>query len=105
MQSFSSLLVLVKIKGLLQSMYAYFFQSIKNQLEHGKLVKILQTKGLKILCNVKTWWIGMLAPSKCVLAKYNSLIVKMVDDMVGNICIYQEQLWIVMWLWGISMLK
>jgi hypothetical protein len=34
----------------------------------------------------------MLAPSKCVLVEYNSLIVKMVDDMVGNICIYQEQL-------------
>jgi hypothetical protein len=33
----------------------------------------------------------MLAPSKCVLAEYNSFIVKMVDDMVGNI-IYQEQL-------------
>jgi len=53
-QSFPSLVVVVKIKGLLQSMYAYFFHSTKNQLQHGKLVEILQTKGLKILCNVKT---------------------------------------------------
>jgi hypothetical protein len=35
-------------------MYAYFFDSTKNQLEDGKLVEILQKKGLKILRNVKT---------------------------------------------------
>ncbi len=56
----------------------------KRQLEHVKLAKVLQTKGLNILCNVKTLWISMLALNKLVLTKYKSLIVKMGDDMAEN---------------------
>lgn len=65
-------------------MYVYSFHSPKKQLEHVKLGKILQTKGLKILCNVKTRWINMFAPSKHVLIEYKNLVVKMGDDMAGN---------------------
>jgi hypothetical protein len=54
MQSFSSLPLVAKIEGLLQGMYVYFSHSPKRQLERVKLAKVLQTKGLKILCNVKT---------------------------------------------------
>jgi hypothetical protein len=53
MQSFFSLLVVAKIEGLLQGMYVYFSHSPKRQLGHVKLIKVLQTKGLKILHNVK----------------------------------------------------
>jgi hypothetical protein len=90
MQSFFPLPLVAKIKGLLQGMYVYFFHSPKRQLEHVKLVKILQTKGLKVLCNVKTWWISMLAPIKLVLVEYKSLVVKMGDDMARNA--YAKQL-------------
>jgi hypothetical protein len=48
------------------------------------LAKVLQTKGLKILHNVKTQWISMLAPIKLVLAEYKNLVVKMGDDMAEN---------------------
>lgn len=37
-----------------------FFHFPKKHMEHTKLRKILQTKGLKILCNIKIWWIFML---------------------------------------------
>jgi hypothetical protein len=84
MQSFSSLPLVAKIKGLLQGLYVYFFHSPKMQLEHVKLVKILQTKGFKILLNVKTWWISMLAPIRLVMAEYKNLVVKMGDDTAGN---------------------
>jgi len=65
-------------------MYVYSSHSPKGQLEHVKLAKILQTKGLKILRNVKTQWVSMFAPSKHVLIEYKSLVVKMGDDMAGN---------------------
>jgi hypothetical protein len=65
-------------------MYVYSFHYPKEQLEHVKLAKVLQTKGLKILCNVRTQWISMLAPNKHVLTQYKSLVVKMGDDMARN---------------------
>jgi hypothetical protein len=43
-------------------------------------VKILETKGLKLLCNIKTCWISMLSPLKWLLAKYKSVVVKMYMD-------------------------
>ncbi len=46
------------------------------------MVEFLQTKGLKILCNIKAQWIFMVAPTKCVLAKYKSLVVMMGDDLL-----------------------
>lgn len=41
-------------------MYVYFFHFPKKHMEHRKLRKILQRKGLKILCNIKIWLISML---------------------------------------------
>jgi hypothetical protein len=67
-----------------------FFSHFPNRkLEHAKLLKILQTKGLKILCTVKTCWINMFTHNKDVLTKYKNLVVKMLvvkmhDDMVEN---------------------
>jgi hypothetical protein len=49
------------------------------------MVEFLQTKGLKVLCNIKTQWIFMVAPTKCVLAWYKSLVVMMGDDLVENV--------------------
>jgi hypothetical protein len=37
-------------------------------------------KGKKNLKNIKTHWISMLSPSKCVLNEYKPLIVKMAKD-------------------------
>jgi predicted RNA-binding protein YlxR (DUF448 family) len=44
----------------------------------------LNTKGNKILWNVKTCWISMLSPCKWVVAKYKTLIAKMLDDQIEN---------------------
>ncbi len=43
-------------------------------------VKILETNGLKLLRNIKTWWISMLSPLEWLLAKYKSMVVKMYMD-------------------------
>jgi hypothetical protein len=54
----------------LWSLYVYFCKSPKRHLEVSKLVEILETKGNKILKNVKIRWISMLALAKRVMAKY-----------------------------------
>jgi hypothetical protein len=43
-----------KIEGLFQTLYNYFFESLKRHLEFTKPTKLLETKGAKILKNVKT---------------------------------------------------
>jgi hypothetical protein len=44
----------------------------------------METKGLKLLRNVKTKWISMLSPTKRVMAKYKTLLMKMALDMDVN---------------------
>jgi hypothetical protein len=48
----------------MQSLYKYFSSFPKRHLELAKLREIMETKGLKILNNVKTHWISMLSPFK-----------------------------------------
>jgi hypothetical protein len=62
-------------------MSTYFSFSLKRYLEHGTFVKLLETKGLKLLHNVKTNWISMLSLVKHILAEYKILMVKMHDDL------------------------
>jgi len=70
-----------KLEGLLQITHTYFSSSLKRHLEHGILTKLFETKGLKLLCNVKTRWIFMLSHAKRVLARYKTLMPKMHDDL------------------------
>jgi uncharacterized circularly permuted ATP-grasp superfamily protein len=44
---------------------------------------IVEIIGLKILKNVKTWWISMLEPLKHVLAKYQTMLMKMSQDSLS----------------------
>ncbi len=44
-------------------------------------MKLLETKGLKLLRNVKIKWISMLSLMKQVLAEYKIIMVKMHDDL------------------------
>jgi hypothetical protein len=53
-------------------------------MEHGKLVEIMQIKGLIILQNNRTHWISMLAFSKCVLFEFKALVAKMANDTTTN---------------------
>jgi hypothetical protein len=61
-------------------MYNYFAHYFKHDLEFGKLAKILDSKGNKLLKNIKTWWISMLSPCKRIFAKYKLLVVNMAKD-------------------------
>jgi hypothetical protein len=80
----SKLSLVMHIEGMLQSLYAFFSHSPKKVLEFVNITKTLETKGLKLLWNLKTCWILMLSPLKCVLGEYKSLVVKMHIDAPKN---------------------
>jgi hypothetical protein len=73
-----------RIEGLLQTLYNYFSKNPKRHLEFTKLTKVMETKGAKILKNVKTHWISMLSPAWCVMGEYRTLLMKMALDGPTN---------------------
>jgi hypothetical protein len=58
------------LKLLLQSLYVFFAHSLKKFAKFQKFTNLLQTKGNKLLCNVKTQWISMLSLTKQVYLEY-----------------------------------
>jgi len=58
-------------------LHSFFVHSLKEFPKFIKFVKTLKIKGVKLLRNVKTWWISMLSMLKCVMVDYKALIVKM----------------------------
>ncbi len=53
-QILSHLPMVKRIESLLSTFYNYFYKSPKRHLEFTKLAKIMETKGTKILKNIKT---------------------------------------------------
>jgi hypothetical protein len=51
-------------------MHSYFAKSPKRLNEFEKLVELLESKGGKMLHDVTTRWISMLAPAKRVCSEY-----------------------------------
>jgi len=84
MQTLSSLPLVIRLEHLLQTLDSCFAHSLKKHLEFTKLVEILETKGNKILQNVKTKWISMLNLTKRLMVEYRTLLVKMTLDNPTN---------------------
>jgi len=72
--------IVKSIKDLLQSLYSFFFHSLKMYIEFFKLEELMKEKRKKILWNVETCWINMLSPTKKVMAVYTPLLAKMGKD-------------------------
>jgi hypothetical protein len=68
------------IEDMLANLYTYFFKSPQKHLECLKLAELMETKGLKILRNIKTRWISMLVPTVRVMNEYRTLLVKFHQD-------------------------
>jgi hypothetical protein len=84
MQTSSSFPLVHGVETLFQSLYQYFYKSPKRHVEFTKLVNIMETKGLKLLRNVKTRWDSMLSPTKWVMVEYKTLLMKMALNMDAN---------------------
>jgi hypothetical protein len=68
-QTFFNQPLVIKLESLLQTTHTYYYSSPKRHLEHGNLAMLLETKGLKLLHNVKVQWISMLSLMKRVFAE------------------------------------
>jgi hypothetical protein len=68
------------IEDILANLYTYFCKTPQKHLEFLKLVEVMETKGLKILRNIKTRWISMLAPAVRVMNEYRMLLLKFQQD-------------------------
>lgn len=79
-KSLSQLDLLSTIEDLLMKSHAYFNHSPKKVTEFHSLEQLLDTKGLKLLKNVKTWWINCYSPMLWLLSKWKSVMVKMHAD-------------------------
>jgi hypothetical protein len=71
------MLLVFRIKAMLQSLYAFFVHSLKKYLKFVKLVETLAIKGQKLLKNVNMHYINRLSLFKRIMSKYKSLIMKM----------------------------
>ena len=72
----SQLPIINGIEELLSDIYTFFCKSPKKHLEFVQLAALLDSKGNKILRNVKTRWLSMLAPAVRILNEYRPLLVE-----------------------------
>ncbi len=80
----SSLGIVNNIKDLSQSCHAYFAHNLKMHLVFTKLIDIMETKGLKMLKNMKTQWISLLDALWNFFSKYKPLLAKTFMDNSSN---------------------
>ena len=64
----------------MKSWHAYFKLSPKMHLQFVKLVELVETKGLKLLKNVKTRWISLIEPLRRIIQEYRVLLTNMKED-------------------------
>jgi hypothetical protein len=76
-EALNKLPIVATIEDMLGDLYSFFCKSPKKHLEFLKLAEVMETKGNKILRNIKTRWISMLAPSIRVMNEYRTLIAKL----------------------------
>jgi hypothetical protein len=83
-KALSSLGIFADIEKLLSVTHAYFGKSPKRFAEFQQLAELTETKGLKMLRNVKTRWVSLIEPLRRLLSEYRSLIYKMTADLGEN---------------------
>jgi len=83
-KALSNLGIFSEIEKLLSVVYAYFSKSPKWFSKFRQLAEFTQTKGLKILRNVQTWWVSLIEPLHGFLSEYRTLIYKMNTDLNDN---------------------
>jgi hypothetical protein len=76
----SELPILGGIEEVLQDIYTFFCKSPKKHQAFVKLADFLETKGNKILLNIKTRWMSILAPVVRVMNEFKPLLVKMNEN-------------------------
>jgi hypothetical protein len=79
-KSLSQLDLLSSIENLLLKSHVYFNHSPKKVIEFRSLAQLLDTKGLKLLKNVRTRWISSHSPMRWLLSEWKSMMAKLHAD-------------------------
>jgi hypothetical protein len=79
-KSLSNLGVMHALEDVLQASHGYFAHSPKKAAEFRTLAELMETKGLKLLKNVKTRWISCIAPLRRLISEFKSVMAKMHAD-------------------------
>jgi hypothetical protein len=69
-------------EDVLQTSHAYFAHSPNRVTKFRTLALLMETKGLKLLKNVKTRWISCHAPMRRLILEWKPIMAKMFED--GN---------------------
>lgn len=83
-KALSSLGIFSDIEKLLSVTHAYFCKNPKRFSEFQQLAELTETKGLKMLKNVKTRWVSLIEPLRRLLSEYRNLIYKMTANLGEN---------------------
>lgn len=76
----NALPIMKSLENLVQKAYGFFTDSPRCHLELSRLSTLLETKGQKLVKNVKTQWMGILSCIERKLAEYKPLILQMSED-------------------------
>jgi hypothetical protein len=83
-KTLSQLDVFHSIEELMRLSHAYFAHSPKKYSEYKSFAQTIDTKGLKLLKNVTTRWLSLLAPMRRVLSEYRTILEKMHIDCINK---------------------
>jgi hypothetical protein len=76
----SQLAVFHEVEELMRVSHAYFSHSPKKYQEYKSFASTIDTKGLKVLKNVTTRWLSLLAPMKQIMSKFRTILGKLDMD-------------------------
>jgi hypothetical protein len=79
-KTLSQLPVVHAVEELMRASYAYFSHSPKKYNEYKNFASTIDTKGLKIIKNVKTRWLSLLEPMKRIMIEFRTILEKMEVD-------------------------
>jgi hypothetical protein len=79
-KTLSQLAVFHEVEELMRVSHAYFSHSPKKYQEYKSFASTIDTKGLKVLKNVTTRWLSLLAPMKQIMSKFRTILGKLDMD-------------------------
>jgi hypothetical protein len=79
-KTLSQLAVFHEVEELMRVSHAYFSHSPKKYQEYKSFASTIDTKGLKVLENVTTCWLSLLAPMKWIMSEFRTILGKLDMD-------------------------
>jgi hypothetical protein len=83
-KTLSQLAMFHEVEELMRISHTYFSHSPKKFQEYKSFVTTIDTKGLKVLKNVTTRWLSLLAPMKRIMSEFRIVLGKLDIDSLNK---------------------